>query len=300
MLKKNFAIIVIIAVLVCKTKSIKQETKGSVPTPVDSLTSMTTIGYDLSHPQKIWTLPDELLEISGISWIDATHLLAIEDLRPYLYLLRLGDKVSIEKKIPFGKSSGNKFDVEDIAVVGNTAYALWSHGKIFKITDWKNKPQVQEIKTFLKKGNNTEGLCYDPVLKNLLVACKNDADVEDEKKSTRSVYEFDIIADTLKAEPFLLIHKKDFTKKTGEKLDFYPSAIAVHPITNDIYILSTKDNKCVAQYLHKGQLKSVQFLDKEMLPQPEGLCFAQDGTMFLCTEGKHGVPGRIYQFNYLK
>jgi uncharacterized protein YjiK len=297
MLKKILRAIVS-AALFYKTKYSKHETKGPPPTSKDSLSAFTTKEYDLSHPQKKWTLPADLLEISGISWIDPTHLLAIEDLHRELYLLRLGDTVTIEKKIPFGKSTGDKFDVEDIAVVGNTVYVLWSHGKIFKIANWKNNPQVQEIKTFLKKSNNTEGLCYDPVLKNLLVACKDDAGVEDEKKSTRSVYEYNITSDTLNTEPFLLIHKKDFTKNTGEKLDFFPSAIDVHPITNDIYILSTKDNKCIAQYSHDGQLKSVHFLDKEMLPQPEGLCFARDGTMFLSTEGKPGEHGSIYQFNY--
>ena len=43
----------------------------------------------------------------------------------------------------------------------------------------------------------------------------------------------------------MLIHKKDFKKETGEKLDFFPSAIAVHPVTHDVYILSTKDTKCM-------------------------------------------------------
>lgn len=300
MLVKTITIFFIALALSCNTKPVKPAAKDRLVDTAANKTAVAASGYDLSHPQKKWTLPDDLLEISGISWIDPTHLLVIEDMHPNLYLLRLGDMVSIEKKVPFAKSSKDKFDVEDVTLVGNTAYALWSHGKIYKITDWQNKPRVEETKTFLKKANNTEGLCYDPVLHNLLIACKNDADVEDEKKSTRSVYEFDITTDSLKEDPFLLIFKKDFEKVIGEKLEFFPSAIAVHPVTKDIYILSTKDNKCIAQYSHDGQLKSVQFFDKEMLPQPEGLCFARDGAMFLSTEGRHGEPASIYRFNYLK
>jgi uncharacterized protein YjiK len=301
MLKKYLSLLFIITiVLSCKTKSSKNEAKEDPAKFSDNTTAIDTSGYDLSHPQKKWAMAPELLEISGISWIDSTHVLAIEDIRPILYLINLKDTATIEKQITFAETSKDKFDVEDVTVVGSTAYALWSHGKIFKIKDWQNKPQTEEIKTFLKKNNNTEGLCYDPVLHDLLVACKNNSDLEEEKKSTRSVYEFDMEADTLKEIPFLLIHKKDFISVSGEKLDFYPSAIAVHPITKDIYILSTKENKCMAQYSHDGQLKSVQFFDKEILPQAEGLCFAPDGTMFISTEGRHGQPAMIYKFAYSK
>lgn len=258
--------------------------------------------YDLEHPQKKWELPQELFEISGNTWIDKDHLLVIEDLHPNLYLMKLGDNnATIEKKVPFREETADKkFDVEDVTVVGNTAYALWSHGKIFKVTDWQSNPKVDEIKTFLSKENNTEGICYDPVTKDLLIACKNESDVEDEKKSTRAIYEFDIKGDSLKSEPFMLVHKKDFKKETGEKLEFFPSAIAVHPITHDIYILSTKDTKCMAIFTHGGQMKSFELIDKELLPQPEGICFSPDGVLYISTEGKKGGLGYIYEFTAQK
>ena len=256
--------------------------------------------YDLKHPQKKWALADELKEISGQAWIDKKHLLAIEDLHPTLYLLRLDSTATIEKTSTFKDSSDKKFDLEDITVVNGIAYALWSHGKIYKISGWQNNPEIQKFSTGLSKENNTEGLCYDPVSHDLLIACKNESDIEDEKKSTRSIFEFDLKADTLKTEPFLLIHKKDFEKFTNEKLLFFPSAIAVHPITHDIYILSTKDNKCMAQYSYNGELKSLQFFDKDLLPQPEGICFAPDGTVYISTEGRHGEQAAILEFSYSK
>lgn len=259
--------------------------------------------YDLSHPRRKWILPHELKEISGQAWIDSDHLLVIEDLHAILYLLRLDTNVVIEKKNDFWDRKGreeDKFDIEDVTVVKNTAYALWSHGDIYKIKNWLADPKTKKIKTGLSKENNTEGLCYDPVSKNLLIACKNESDVSDEKRSTRAIYAFDLKEDTLITEPFLLIHKKDFEKVADEKLQFFPSAVAVHPITHDIYILSTKENKCLAQYSYKGKLRSLQFIDKEMMQQPEGLCFAPDGTLYISTEGKHGVPAAIYEFNFLE
>ena len=83
---------------------------------------------------------------------------------------------------------------------------------------------------------------------------------------------------------------------SDEKLEFFPSAIAVHPLTHDVYILSTKETKCMAVYTHDGVLKSLQIIDKEVLPQPEGICFAPDGTLYISTEGRHDAPAFILQF----
>jgi uncharacterized protein YjiK len=258
--------------------------------------------YDLAHPQKKWKLHPDLEEISGNTWVDNNHLLVIEDLTPNLYLLRLDpDTAIIEKKVQFREQSpGKKFDVEDVTMVNNTVYALWSHGAIFKINNWQTTPEVKEIKTFLKKENNTEGICYDPVTKNLLVTCKDESDIEDEKKSTRAVYEFDLNGDSLKGEPFMLIHKKEFKKLADEKIEFFPSAIAVHPITHDIYILSTKETKCMAVFKHSGELISFELIDKDLLPQPEGICFSPDGTLYISTEGKKGEPGYLCRFDFAK
>ena len=284
----------------CRSDNSSAKSTGS---DSDSAKTGVEYKYDLAHPQKKWQLNPDLEEISGNTWVDKDHILAIEDLTPNLYLLKLDENTAtVEKKVLFNerKDPEKKFDVEDVVLVNNTVYALWSHGALFKITNWKDKPEVKEIKTFLSKENNTEGICYDPVSNDLLVACKNEADVEDEKKSTRARYEFDLKADTVKAEPFMLIHKKDFKKETGEKLEFFPSAIAVHPITHNIYILSTKETKCMAVYSHKGELISFEYIDKELLPQPEGICFAPDGTLYISTEGKKGEPGYLCRFDYKK
>jgi hypothetical protein len=55
----------------------------------------------------------------------------------------------------------------------------------------------------------------------------NKSDAQEEKKSTRAVYEFYLSSGKLKKEPFLLIHKKDFNGNENEVSNFYPSAIAV-------------------------------------------------------------------------
>ena len=254
--------------------------------------------YDLKSPNHTWRLPGQLVEVSGNTWIDNDHLILIEDMHPNLYLIKIDDKnATLEKTIPFADEKKEKTDIEDVTFVNNTVYALWSHGVLFKISDWQTKPTVKKIKTFLSKENNTEGLCYDPVTQKLLVACKDASNVADEKKSTKAVYQFDMAQNTLNNQPFLLIHKKDFEKSGNQNLDFNPSAIAIHPVTHDIYLLSTRDNKCMAVYSHNGVFKSVQFIDAELMPQPEGICFSPEGKLYISSEGKKGEPGNLFEFD---
>ena len=267
--------------------------KEEEPKPV----SLSSTEYDLLKPRKSWTLSDSLAEISGIAFKKNETLLAIEDLRPVLYELNLQDSVGvIANQIQLRETDKEKFDFEDLAVIGDTVYALWSHGAIFKIVKQKKGATSERMKTWLKKENNTEGLAYDPVSGNLLVACKDDAGLEGVKKSTRAVYEFDIRADSLKPDPFMLINKSDFENVAGEKIDFYPAAIAVHPVSHDIFIISTKDTKCIAQFTHDGKLKAFDYLEKEMLPQPEGICFDTQGNLYISTQARHGKPAYIYEF----
>jgi DNA-binding beta-propeller fold protein YncE len=259
------------------------------------------VKYDLSKPVNKWELPPQLSEISGIVKLDNNQILAIEDLHPTLYILNLGNgKASIADTISFYDTAKDKFDIEDVAVIGNDAYALWSHGSIFKITDWKKSKQVKEIETGLDKKNNTEGLAYDPVTGNLLIACKNESGVEDEKKSARALYELDIKKETLLDKPFLVVESKDLKAISGDKIKFFPSGVAVNPSTHDIYVISTKDTKCMATFSHDGQLKTFTYLDKDLLEQPEGISFDPAGNLFISTEGKHGNPAYIYQFGLMK
>ena len=275
-------------VLSCTNNSPKEDGIDKEPGTISS--------YNFSTPVDKWVLPDELIEISGMVKLDSNKMLAIEDMHPLLYVLKLENgKGSILDTMSFKSTAKEKFDIEDVAMINDTVYALWSHGAIFKISDWKSNRVVTEIKTGLHKDNNTEGLAFDPVTGNLLVACKNEGE-EDEKKSSRAIYEFDVKSQALNPAPFLIIHKKELDRLKGEKIDFYPSAIAVHPVTHDVYVISTRANKCIVQFTHDGQLKGFEYLDKSMLPQPEGICFDQEGNLYISSEGRHGQSACIYEY----
>lgn len=254
--------------------------------------------YDLKNPDNSWKLPKQLVEVSGNTWVDKEHLLLIDDNYSSLYLIKIGDKnAGLETTIPFQKDKNEKLDIEDVAIVNNIVYALSSHGILYKISDWNGKYNTEKITTFLSKKNNTEGLSYDPVTKSLLIACKEESGLEEEKKSTKAVYQFNMDSKKLEQKPFLVIHEDDFEKLTKDKIKFNPSAIAVHPVTHEIYILSTQDNKCMAVYSREGKLISFQSIDKDLMPQPEGICFSPEGKLYISSEGKKGDAGNLFEFN---
>ena len=241
-----------------------------------TLKNKTSFNYDLKNPTLRWVLPAELVEVSGNVWIDKDHLILIEDLKPNLYFVKFDAKTAtLEKTVPFIEIDKEKVDIEDVTIIDNVVYALWSHGALFKITDWQNKPNIKKIKTGLSKDNNTEGLCYDPVIKQLLISCKDHSGTGED--SAKALYSPDINKSQLNEKLFMVIHPKDFKALTGNNLSFNPSAIAVHPITHEIYILSTRDNKSLAVFSHDGVLKTYQTIDKKMMEQPKGICFNPQG-----------------------
>lgn len=286
----------------CRFKSaaagdISSSTKSADATP-KVRESRGIYNYNLASYSRKWALPDPLLEISGNAWVGKDHLLVIEDFHPLLYLLKLdGDKVVVEKTIAFKNDPGErKVDIEDIAVDGETAFAMRSNGTIYKVNDWKTNPKVEEFATFLSGKNNTEGIAFEPATKTLLVSCKDDPGVDDAKKSTKAVYRFDLSGKAVKRDPFMLIEEKELKKIAGNKMDFFPSSITVHPKTGDIYILSTRGTKCMAIFSKDGMLKSIQDIGKEEMIQPEGICFAPDGTLYISTEGRNDIPAYLYEF----
>ena len=273
-----------------KSSPDKKENTGIV------LESKTSFSYDLKKPTHSWVLPSELVEVSGNTWMDKNHLILIEDLNPNLYYVKFDDKTAtLEKTVPFAETEKDKVDIEDVTIVDNVVYALWSHGALYKITNWQNKPEVEKIKTGLSKDNNTEGLCFDPVTKLLLIALKDNPGTGDD--SEKAVYSFNVEKSQLSEKPFMVIHPKDFKPITGNDLSFNPSAIALHPITHDIYMLTTRDNKGMAVFTHDGVLKSYQSIDKELMEQPEGMCFNPQGKLIISSQGKKGDPGNVFEFD---
>src|SRR5204863_2389137 len=91
-----------------------------------------------------------------------------------------------------------------------------------------------------------------------------------------------------------LIH---FYTKAGAVHTFEPSGIAIHPVTRDLYIISSV-GKVLVIISPDGHLSNVIQLNPKVFKQPEGIAFNSKGDLFITNEGKQG-KGNILEFNII-
>jgi hypothetical protein len=178
-------------------------------------------------------------------------------------------------------------------------YVLRSDGNVFKFS-LKNPSKVEQMMLSLNS-LNIEGLFYSDGY--LYVACK-DALVN-QSAAKRCIYR---IKDNKKVIPELYLEidlnniNEFITKKYPElslnNITFNPSAVAIHPITKELYVLSAND-RMLAVYKDK-QLKYAVPLTAEEYYKPEGLSFFPNGDLLISSEGdKRGlVKGNIVLLKY--
>lgn len=266
--------------------------------------------YDLENPSHSHKLPKKLLEISALSYDEKrNNLLAVNDERADIYVLDAKD-CKVKKDYDFGK----KGDYEGVEIIGNMVYVVKSNGTIFPF-DLATKKKADSYKTRLSEANDVEGLAYDKKKNALILACKGAPNLEKQPKlkKTKAFYSFDLTNETLIEQPKFVItddqlddffeqhSSEEKGKKSKKKLrnrlkSFSPSAIAQHPTEDFFYILSSVGRLLVVCD-DQGAIQAIQFLNDQKFSQPEGICFAPDGTMYISNEGR-SLVANILTFSY--
>lgn len=255
-------------------------------------------GYRIDKPDAVYTLDSELREISGLAWLSEGRLVCIQDEKADLYTFDL-QKGEVISKTDFGKND----DYEGVEIVeGEQIWVVKSDGDLYHFRYTEDKDvDAKKYETDLSTANDVEGLGYNPETKQLLLACKADPEHKHSKKyKGKAIYAFDIDKKELVEEPVLVIKDSDMATFLGEDperhVDFNPSAIAWHPLEHRYYILSSVGKKIVVVD-QKGEISHLIYLPSSLFRQPEGICFAPDGTMYISNEGKDGL-GNMLLFKY--
>ncbi len=266
------------------------------------MTQNSVITYDLKRPDEKHFLPYVLAEISGLSHTGKS-LLAVDDETGKVFEYDL-DKREIIHSIGFSKPG----DYEGVELVGNKIFVLESDGDIYSFDYTKSKKaDAKKVENKLSRENDTEGLGFDPYLNRLIIVCKEKAEVDGNDVRGRAVYSYDLEKEKLSKKPFLNIRKKDLKNfweehKTFEydqdRIKFKPSAIAFNPIEETFYILSSV-GKLLVVVSRDGSIKATYPISPRVLSQPEGLCFAPNGDMYISSEGE-GDRGYIVKFSMQK
>ncbi len=262
------------------------------PDPDPDPTGIGPMPYDLSAPVDSFDLPEELLEISGITLLPDATIGAVQDEEGVIFVIDSSSGAVIAQH-----AFGEPDDYEDLETVGDAVYVLRADGDLFEVTGWgQDSLHAVELQTGLKSKNDTEGLAFLPDANRLLIACKGDPGDGYDKDEVRNVFAFDLTTQSLLPNPVLIMDRDtvDAVVKGGGK--FAPAAIALHPIDDRLYVVSS-DLRALAVYEQSGTLVAAHALPKALFEQPEGLLFLANGDMYISSEGVDG-PGKLYRFTY--
>lgn len=271
--------------------------------------SINAIGYDLNNPDEIFILPHVLHEISGITVFDSSSVACVQDEVGIIFFYDLPKESIINDVTFFGNG-----DYEGIALANDIFYVLKSNGTLYKISDTRKPYPPEEIRLKGIPHREYEGLCYDSNNNRLLIAPKDRADKDSKTGSRQGIYEYDPGTGELNKDPvieFKLSEIKDFAiennvfgpveyNRKGEpkkpEMHFRPSAIALHPVTGCLYLLSAADYMMFVFSL-KGEIKYMVRLRPELFKQSEGITFFENGDMLVSNEGQAG-NATLLRFNY--
>ena len=265
--------------------------------------------YDLNSPVQTLILPDTLREISGLTDIDHNTFACIQDENGIIFIYDFF-KNKIQRQLPFHIDG----DYEGITRIGNTMYILRSDGIIFEVSDFEEKIfSIFSYDTGIP-ANNNEGLCYDPKNDRLLIAAKGKIGKGPEFKDMRVIYSFDLKTKKLSNEPafefdlqlikkFASDKKLDLPFRSKKKgsinepvIKFMTSAIAIHPVSNKLYLLSAADHLFFI-FDTDGNLEHMEPLNPSIFNKAEGITFLDNHDMLITNEAQNKRP-TLLRFSY--
>ncbi|MBN2703014.1 MAG: SdiA-regulated domain-containing protein [Pontiellaceae bacterium] len=261
--------------------------------------------YNLDDPSALYSLPALLKEISALAYLDSTNLLCVQDELGELFVYNLKTR-TITKRFQFG---GNG-DYEGLAMVDDTVYVLRADGMLFEIKGYSSSSLSTMAYSTGISAKDNEGLCCDPAKKRLLIASKTRSKKEDSSKNKRFIHAFNLETKTLEEAPAFILDLEELAlrakeagikdvfedKKKKTVLKLNPSAIGIHPVTGDLYLLSGP-NHLLLVFDAAGNLLKMEQLDKKAFNQAEGITFDPDGTLYISNEGTEKKPGTILKFD---
>lgn len=250
-------------------------------------------GYNITKPEAI-ELGNKLREISGIYWINETTMLAQNDESGKIFTINPKNLQDFNyPTVVFGE----KNDYEDVVQVDSSAYLLVSTGQIIQVPGYSRGGDVPGTLVASLQGtkNEFETMYYDKEINSIIMLCKS---CHKEKDQIRTAFRYDVAARKLIDTPYYTIDINVIRKKLDDnRAEFRPSAAAIHPLQNKLYIVSSI-GKLLVITDKKGNVEQAMPISSILFPQPEGMTFAANGDMYISNEAGTEERATLLKFIY--
>lgn len=280
-MRQYFPLVCLTLLMGCGSSSTKQQSSAETEQKAPDY----PFAYQLNKPASVAKLPKKLEEVSGLTYYKDGKLLCIQDEAAAVYVFdpQTG-------KVTEDMDFGGYGDFEGVEFANGEVYALESNGMLSRF-----KPgslQIARSNIGIPKKTEVEGLGYDPKARQLLIAVKNGST----GASDKAIYTYDVARKTVYKA--LNISDVQLDEAGIDPGSFKPSGIAMHPITGDWYIITSAGHRLLI-INRQAKIQYSESLDPELFRQPEGICFAPNGDLYIASEGK-GKKGEILTFPYRK
>ncbi len=229
-------------------------------------------------------LPQDLKEISGLTYYEQGSFLAVQDELGIIFVLdeKTGD---INNEFKFGK----KGDYEGLTLVGNTVFILRSDGDLYSYNLETGKSSKH--KNPYAKNSEFEGLCYDQVTKRLILSCKS----SNKSKLNKYMlfYGFNLDDNTWEEEPIYTVSKKEVELLAGFDIgSLKASGIVKHPVTQGYFIVASIGSLLIEVDASFNLKRIIPLHDN--FNQPEGITINSNGDLIISNEAGQGKEATLY------
>jgi len=243
--------------------------------------------------ERVYTLPSELDEISGITFLPGNLdvIYAVQDEEGILYAYSLS-----QAKIIGQYKFAGKGDFEEVATDGEFFYVLESKGTIYSfpvdLKDTENKVKVH--KGLLEKGEY-ESMAYDPQDESFMVVCKECK--QDKGSPQLTAYRLSILENgNLSLKNNTIISLEGVTAANGKPMkSLKPSGLVKNNLQKKWFLLSSIDKNILILDAEFKPIETI-FLDKNQFQQPEGITFDAQQRMYISSEKNNADRALLFQF----
>ena len=240
--------------------------------------------YNFADP-KVLKLPEDMAEISGIAYYPKdTSVFAIIDEAGILFKIPLKNPNHF-KQWKFDK----KRDFEDLVLIDSTFYALVSNGDIVSIKFDGDSIHTYRanFSDFSKAEDEFESLYATGDSNSLIMVCKS---CPDDPKKTIGRFKYNYKDTGASYKETISINLAPVAEKHDLNKQLKPSAAAINPVTNELYVLSSIQ-KLMLIFDENGTFKDYIKLNPAIYKQPEGIAFTPMGDMVISNESsEEGAP----------